>query len=176
MLLISPPVQDVRKLEVRDGKDRWVFVQRVEEGTQSVSKNGRYVYAPSQFGKEWLPDDSSYRFTRPRIKTAFPVVAARLWGASPKLRDTCFFAIIGGRLVKMGDAPESGSRGPVLWKGRLNYWLFDNTNDYDIQYLKESWECIHMLYRIDHHGRLRFVRKWKAPKGQLPDTVEKVSR
>lgn len=152
-----------------------MFRQRVDktkplEVSMSVSKNGRYIIAPQRETDSWLPTEGIYGFTRPRLKTPFPVVAARRYD-SPKLTDTRFFAIKNGRLITMGDAPEINSQGPVLWRGKPNYWLFDNENTYSMR--DPDWVRMLRLYRIDPQGHLRFIREWPAPKGKaLSDMVD----
>jgi hypothetical protein len=87
-------------------------------------------------------------------------------------QETRFYRFDKGALRLMGKAPYSYSNGPVLWRGKQDHWLFDNTDVYDMRQAGEAWIRRYHLYRIGKNGRLQFVRSWRAPQNRpLRDTI-----
>ena len=112
------------------------------------------------------------RVARVRLGTPFPVVAVREHSWCGHGQETWFYGFKGTRMWLMGQPPETGEGGgPVLYRGKPGWWLFDNWCYYTMSAaLPTESPLTRSLYRIDKSGKLQFVRSWKAPfRKRLPD-------
>lgn len=163
-------------MEIRIGKDRWLFESRLLSEEQyfedvvTISKNRRFIKSPQAPNDKWFPGYAYYKFTRPRIETPYPVVVIRGHTGAGSGQGTRFYRIYRGKLQLMGHAPNKHSNGPVLWRKKTDHWLFDNEDVYDMR--EPNWVRQYKLYRITKEGKLKFVRHWQAPRNKpLRDTI-----
>lgn len=168
--LQKEPVYYDRQVVIRAGKDRWVFTifggmvpvdgGGYEHGPSkvSVSKNGRYFYDLDD--QSWYPAYYEHQLSRPHVVTRYPVIGIHGYSAAGHGQKNLYYRIVKGRLQRMGSPPAPNSNGPYTWRGRADYWVFDDFEWY--RHFEPTWVKRFHLYRIRPNGRLTHVRSWPA--------------
>jgi hypothetical protein len=171
-------------LSIIAGMDRWRFETRQmrrydqENGVDRfvrVTRNGREIWK-EQAGLDaphHLPFGFFFKFSHVEIKSRWPVVAIRGHSGIGFHQDTLLFAIIKGKLVRLGRPPSPNSQGPVNYQGRKDLWLLDDFDVYEHKSTKSAGPPLrYVLYRVTARGMQR-LRSWKPSKGvRLKDTIK----